>query len=547
MEMRMNRGEDFDVVVIGSGIAGVSAALAAHEMGLRPVLLEKSDLLGGGTTYSYGLIWAPRSHLARAAGVSDCREDIVRYMRFMGAGYETDDRMFAYIDRGPEAIEFYTRCGIRLRLSKSVKDMYVGKVPSASSGGRSLEHDLISGFELGDWRERVLVPPVTPHTVLVEEMIAWGGIHNEAAWDHAVIEERTRKDIRGLGYGLISGFVKELVSRGIAIRTSAAVDRLVLDADRVTGVLLADGTSIRARHGVVIAAGGYESNDAMVKNYEGLPEWCSMFPDTLTGDGIVMAAEHGATVYTIHHTFRLHVGIKVPGGARNGAAAFRDASIIELTSPHTLVVNRSGRRFGNEAFFQDMAEKLRNFDGPSHCYQNLPCFLIFDRQYSDRYSFAGIPAGDPIPEWVTRADTISRLGAMLGVDAEQLSRTVARFNQLATNGADEDFGRGSEEWRLAGDAKGGTNPRLGVIDKPPFYGVKLHPSSPASAGLETDAHGRVLHQRRHPIPGLYASGNVAAHTEFGIGYQAGLSIASGMIFSYLAVRQMLAQGSQAAA
>jgi 3-oxosteroid 1-dehydrogenase len=148
---------------------------------------------------------------------------------------------------------------------------------------------------------------------------------------------------------------------------------------------------------------------------------------------------------------------------------------------------------------------------------------------------------------VTRADTISQLGAMLGVDAEQLSRTVARFNQLATNGADEDFGRGSEEWRLAGDAKGGANPRLGVIDKPPFYGVKLHPSSPASAGLETDAHGRVLHQRRHPIPGLYASGNVAAHTEFGIGYQAGLSIASGMIFSYLAVRQMLAQGSQAAA
>src|SRR4051812_42286943 len=116
----MNWDQDFDIVIVGSGIAGVSAALAAHEMGVRAVLLEKSDLLGGGTTYSYGLIWAPRSHLARAAGVSDSRDDVVSYMRFMGAGYEADDRMFAYIDRGPEAIEFYTRCGIRLRHSGSV-------------------------------------------------------------------------------------------------------------------------------------------------------------------------------------------------------------------------------------------------------------------------------------------------------------------------------------------------------------------------------------------------------------------------------------------
>jgi 3-oxosteroid 1-dehydrogenase len=194
-----------------------------------------------------------------------------------------------------------------------------------------------------------------------------------------------------------------------------------------------------------------------------------------------------------------------------------------------------------------MADKLRDFDGPSHSYQNLPCFLIFDRQYSDRYSFAGIPAGDPIPDWVTRADTIGQLGAKLGIDAEQLSRTVARFNEIVAKGVDEDFGRGCEEWRLAGDAKGGMNPRLGAVNKPPFYGIKLHPSSPSSAGLETDAHGRVLHQRRHPIPGLYASGNVAAHTEFGVGYQAGLSIAAGMIFSYLAVRDMLARGQQAAA
>jgi 3-oxosteroid 1-dehydrogenase len=383
--------------------------------------------------------------------------------------------------------------------------------------------------------------------VLVEEMIAWGGIHNEAAWDHAVIEEREKKDIRGLGYGLISGFVKELVRRGVDIRTDAAVERLVSEAGRVTGVQLANGKMIGARHGVIVAAGGYESNDIMVKNYEGLPEWCSMFPDTLSGDGIVMAAECGAVVHTIHHTFRLHLGIKVSGVAHKGGSAFRDASIIELCSPHTLVVNRKGKRFGNEAFFQDMAERLRNFDAASHSYLNLPCFLIFDRQYSDRYSFAGLPPGAAMPDWVTRADTIGELGAKLGIDGAELARTVTGFNRFAANGVDEDFKRGSEAWRLAGDAAGGTNPRLGAVDKPPFFGVKLHPGSPASAGLEADAHGRVLHQRRHPIPGLYASGNVAAHTEFGVGYQAGLSIAAGMIFSYLAIQHMLAQRQRSAA
>jgi 3-oxosteroid 1-dehydrogenase len=543
----MNWDEDFDVAIVGSGIAGVSAALAAHEHGLRPVLLEKSDLLGGGTTYSYGLIWVPRSHLARAAGVEDSRDAVLRYMRFMGAGYEVDDRMHTYIDRGPEAIEFYTQSGIRLRLSRSVKDMYVGKVLSASEGGRSLEHDLISGIELGEWRDRILVPPVTPHTILVEEMIAWGGIHNEAAWDPVVIAEREKKDIRGLGYGLISGFVKELVRRSIAIRAGTAVDRLVLEAGRVSGLQLKDGKTVRARRGVVIAAGGYESNDVMVKNYEGLPDWCSMFPDTLTGDGIIMAAECGAIVHTIHHTFRLHLGMKVPGVTHDGGSAFRDASIVEMCSPHTLVVNRRGQRFGNEAFFQDMAEKIRNFDAASHTYHNLPCYLIFDRQYSDRYSFAGLPAGSSLPDWVTRAGTIEELGSKLGIDAEGLSQTVARFNQFAAAGADQDFKRGSEGWRLASDAAGGTHSRLGAVDKPPFFGVKLHPGSPASAGLETDADGRVLHHRRYPIPGLYASGNVAAHTEFGVGYQAGLSIAAGMIFSYLAVRHMVAEGRQATA
>lgn len=528
-----------DVVVVGSGIAGVSAALAAHALGLRPVLLEKSDLLGGGTTYSYGLIWMPRTHLARAAGIDDDLEDVLSYARFMGAGYEDGDRLLTFYQRGPEAIEFFTRCGIDLRLSKSIKDMYLGKVPGATAFGRTLEHNLISGFALGKWRDKVLAPPIIPHRIMVEEFVAWGGIHTEASWEVRLMEERRERDIRGIGYGLISGFVRELVRRGVDMRLQTTVDSLINEGGRIAGVRLESGARLGARYGVVIATGGYESNAALVKNYEGLPEWHSMFPDSLTGDGLIMSAEQGASVHRIHNTFRLHVGIVVPGGGRDGSDAFNDADIVELCSPHTLVVNRFGKRFANEAFFQSLGGQLRRFDGASHSYLNLPCFLIFDQQYADKFSFCGKPAGTAIPHWVQRADALADLGAKLGIDGRELARTAERFNALVARGRDDDFGREAGKWSFAEDASGAALARLGTVSKPPFYGVRLHPSSPASAGVETDTRGRVLQVRRRPIPGLYASGNVSAHTEIGVGYQAGLSIASAMVFSYLAVRDMI--------
>ena len=146
-----------------------------------------------------------------------------------------------------------------------------------------------------------------------------------------------------------------------------------------------------------------------------------------------------------------------------------------------------------------------------------------------------------MPASVARADTISGLAAKLGIDACGLDRTVGRFNGFAATGTDEDFQRGALRWRLADrSAEGRKNPSLGALDRPPFYGLELRPSlGTTSAGLLTNADGQVLHQRRHPIAGLYASGVVAARNEIGAGYQAGINLASGMTFSYLAVKHML--------
>jgi hypothetical protein len=187
-----------------------------------------------------------------------------------------------------------------------------------------------------------------------------------------------------------------------------------------------------------------------------------------------------------------------------------------------------------------MAPKLREYDAASRRYANLPCYLIFDQQYVEAFSFAGFPPGSSLPEWVERANSIAELAAKLEIDPDQLGRTITRFNTFADHGVDEDFGRGNELWRLAENSapSRNLNPRLGPIAVAPFYGIELHPSPAGSAGLDTNTNGQVMHVRRRPIPGLYASGNSTVHTETGVGYQPGMTIAAALTFSYLAVRHM---------
>jgi hypothetical protein len=203
-------------------------------------------------------------------------------------------------------------------------------------------------------------------------------------------------------------------------------------------------------------------------------------------------------------------------------------------------VNKYGQRFADETFFQGIVPQLRLFDPGRHEYPNLPAYLIFDAQYLKKYSFANRPIGTEVPKTVSRAGSVPELAAKLGIDHDQLEQTVRCFNGFVKAGADADFHRGENQWKLA-TAKGAssTNSSLGTIEEPPFYGVELHPAGGSSVGLLADVRGQVIHQRRHPIPGLYASDNVAAATEQGIGYQAGLSLASSMTFSYLAVRHMI--------
>jgi 3-oxosteroid 1-dehydrogenase len=531
-----------DIVVVGSGSSGCAAALAASEHGFDTILLEKGASAGGGTAYSSGGIWIPGSHLAREAGIADSREEALQYLRFLGAGYQIEENVAAYLDYGPEALAYFAGLGIKFQLVRNVPDIYSGMAPGAKSEGRMIEIALFSGLELGAWQDKVLVSPFTLTRATFDEAVRWGGRGSYQGWDPKLQEERRQQDARALGAGLVAAFVKALIDRKIPILLNAPARRLILEGDRVVGVAASIGgieRNIAVRHAVILATGGYEGNPDLIANYEDIRDLRNMFPDTITGDGLTMGAEVGAMVRVIPRMLTIFLGYDVP--ARGGRPAmFRNAGTSEIPQPHSMVVNRAGRRFGDEAFFQKLQNGLRHFDVPTHTYSNQPCFWILDSQYVRKYSLSGLPIGE-VPDFVARGDSPAELARALGIDGTGLADEMKRFNGFVAKGKDEDFGRGSEYWsrNYSGDLTN-ANPNLGTIEVPPFYGIRLQPSGMSSAGLLANPYGQVMSQRNTPIGGLYALANCAAGVEFGVGYQAGLSLGKGMIFGYRAVKQLAA-------
>src|SRR6202790_4598510 len=312
----MTSSAEWDAVILGSGIAGLAGALAANQLGLRPVVLEKASTLGGGTVNSYGLIWVGQNHLARAAGYSDTRDETIAYMRFLGGGSVDDDRMLTFVDRSPEALEFFENCGVRFRLVRGVTDHYHGTAPGSRAVGRTVEADLISGFDLGDWRERIPAPDDVPCFMTAEEQVAWGGINSFSRWAQDLVRERQRQDMRGKGLGLICHFLKVLRARGVPVLTDQHVESLAVENSRVTGVVMRSGETIRARKGVILATGTYSANPQMMWQFEQLPGVAhgasSLAPASLTGDGLVLGAGIGGIFNKIENNLRRVVASPIP-------------------------------------------------------------------------------------------------------------------------------------------------------------------------------------------------------------------------------------------
>ena len=542
---------EVDLVAAGSGLGAISAAIAAHDRGLRVAVLEKAPRLGGVSGFGGGEVFVPNNRPMRELGIEDSDDAGRRYFEFLSAGFADPRLQAALLSNMKPAIEYMGKeAGVRWIAVEGLPDYYYPDAPGSHPGGRYLSVDLFDGKTLGEWQARTY--PMTPHVppgALHREMYAWGGLACVTTWDYELIGQRLANDQRSFGPGLMGWFVKAaMVDRAIPAFVDAPVRSLVAEGGAAVGVVAErEGRPfrVRARKGVVLGVGGYDHNRELARQFEAMPDWNSACPPYLHGDHLVMAGELGAAIAAVPPTdLAMFYGYHIPGEESDGQPLYR--SSWECGCPHALWVNRAGERFCDESFYKDYQPRLRLWDGQKQAMPNLPPFLIFDQSYRDRYPLGSFMPGQPLPpELVAQAETPRELAQRLGIDADGLERTLARFNEFARKGQDPEFRKGSRPWsvRLTGD-QSYPNPCLGPVERPPFYGVQLVPVSVGinSHGLKTNECAQVMHLRGRPIPGLYAVGNSAALLDMGAGYQSGTSNMRAITWGWIAGRHAAGAG-----
>jgi succinate dehydrogenase/fumarate reductase flavoprotein subunit len=532
-----------DVVVLGTGAAGLVAALAAHEVGAAVGLYEKADVVGGTTALSGGIVWVPNNpHMAKA-GLSDSREEARRYLDSLSLGMIDPAMAETLVDTGPEVVTWLEeRTPLRLQVVVGYPDYHPEHPGGKPGGGRSLDPGLFAFEELGVWAGRVAQPMSLPRRNLLESPLGGGTGQIEPT----ELAARERRDVRGRGQALTGALLKACLDRGIEPVLGAAADELVIENGRVAGVRFAPGSpvsEVAASGGVILATGGFEWNPAMVRAFLRGPMTSPTTIPTNTGDGQRMAMRAGADLGLMSEAWWVPTA-EVPGEQLFGRPR---ATLIlrERTLPGSIMVNRRGRRFVNEAAnYNAMGGAFHQFDPGRFQYANLPCWLVFDTQYVRTYGFVQAPPGDAVPDWVTSAASLDDLAATLGVPADALVETVEHWNHMVAKGHDDDFQRGDSAYDgWSGDQRflGTRQATMGPLTEPPFHAIELHSGTLGTkGGARTNRDSQVLDFSGSTIPGLYAAGNAMAAPTGMVYGGAGGTLGPALVFGYRAGRHAAA-------
>ena len=540
-----------DVVSIGSGIGGLSAAITAHDRGASALVVERADQVGGVTALSMGEVWVAGNHHEQALGIEDSPESGFRYLKRLSMDYGSDLAILNKVVHARHALKYFEdRIGLKMEVIRSCPDYYYGATNDSVAEGRMLEVVPFPAQTLGDWQAKTRVSPQMPYGLTHHDIFAAGGVANMMKWDFNLMGERLTKDERCLGPGLAAYFVKGALDRDIPLLTGATAEELISDGERVVGVRVKrDGKDlfVKANRGVVVAVSSYERRQDYNKTLGQQLELGSMVFSTVDGANFRLAGALGARIARVPDITSL--GFVVPGEEdQEGYPLWRSALSV-IGQPHTIVVNRKGKRFGNEAFYRAFYYMIDAIDGANQTHPNYPCWAIIDSQAREKYPFGPITPGQDWPKGVGAvADTLSELAEKIGVDAAGLEATVANFNVHAAKGEDPEFGRGTHPWSvwMCGDPFQKPNGNLGALAKGPFYAVELlrmGGSAIPSTGLMTDQHSRVVGWDDKPIEGLYAAGNSVARMETGAVMQSGISNARGMTHGWLAARHACGDAS----
>jgi hypothetical protein len=535
--------ESYDVVVLGTGAAGLSAALTAKALGASVGVFEKSEKVGGTTAVSGGIPWIP-AHSRPDVEDPPTVEEALTYLRAQGNGKMDDELTEVYVRGAEPTIEFIeAHSPIRFTVAAGFPD-YKPELPGGRpQGGRSFNPSPFDFNDLGEWSERVNTFPDDWSNV------GFDAETRERMWGDAEFDPDA--DIRVCGQALIGGLLRAVLDLGVEPRTEARAVRLIDDGSAVTGVVVETPTGeieVEARAGVVLATGGFEWDPELVKAFLRGPMNGPVSPPNNTGDGLRMAMRLGAALANMGQAWWVPV-VKLPGDTFRGKERSRSVR-LERSRPRSIIVNRYGRRFCDEATdYNSLGGPFHNFDETRFEFPNIPAWMVVDQGHLDTYDFLGVKPGEAAPEWFAKGATVAELAAATGIDPAGLEATLAAWNENVDAEVDPDFRRGESAYDgYWGDPSKPTRAAktLGRIDSGPYYAVSVDIGCMGTkGGPKTDADGRVLDVDGAPIVGLYAAGNAMAGPT-GMAYGgAGGTIGPGLVFGHRSATH--AVGSRTAA
>ena len=584
--------ENVDVVVVGSGGAGLTAALTAAKDGASVLVVESLEIVGGATGVSAGAGWFPANgYSTKALGVTDSLDDARTYIYGEGRGDTLDHEVIeTFLQEGPKVAR-WVEANTKFGWIPVIWPDYHSDIPGASVG-RALFPGPYNAEGLGE--AATYVRPALTTGMAKNPMPFWAlaGLKTDASWM--------------AGPAMIGAFLEAALVAGVEVRTETPAERLVIEGGAVTGLVVSSGGTehtVRAANGVIIASGGFETSDTLATEYLDGPLGAHVSPKGHHGIAVQLAEEVGAELTTMDAAWWMP-GVQIPGEELDGVP-FARLLLGERSLPHSIVVNKAGKRFANEALSYDQfggAMRAQNEDGGT----NDPAYFVFDQNFWEKYGLFGSIPGGEVPEYVKWAGSLGALAEKIGVDAEGLLKTVDEFNPEAAAGRDPWFGRGealfdryfgdykpflgkfssgalfpaatskaqlalalaiapivnrsAKKVALANDAEAVrkvlvgplakfmrpvlSSPRsstLGPLVRGPFYAVEVHASALGTVGgPATDARGRVLTKAGDVVKGLYSAGNAGGAPTQGFYSGAGGTISLGLVFGHLAGREAAA-------
>ena len=526
---------EYDIVIVGSGAAGLSAALRAAHLGARVLVLEKAAILGGTTAMSGGCIWVPNHHHQARLGVQDSMDDAMNYIRAVSPDgwHNAEEPLWqAFVDEAPKMLRFVEdRTPINFNPNQE-PDPYA-ELNGGKAFGRNVSAGPLRAGHAGPWKDKIRRPAVNVE-LSYEEVVDTFFFARPKRWAVKFAPRllwRRLWDKRTRGNALTIGLLRGCMDVGVNIWSEAVAQDLIVREGVVIGLDVdraGDDATVYAK-AVILASGGFEWNpEMMAKFFPGPVEWTAS-PDTNTGDGHRMAEAAGAQLD--HMDQALIMGttpVEYEGRIHHGLPA------ADYFLPHSMIVNKHGKRFINEKQM-NVGLAFEERDEKTGARLHLPAWRIYDSQFAIKYPHA-LPK-KAIEGNFFCADDLASLAVQIDVDPAGLAETAVRFSQFARVGVDKDFGRGASIWdrNRGGDPDHKPNPTLGTIEKAPFYAMPFKASFLATkGGARTDAKARVLKPDGSVLSGLYAAGNVMANSFGSKGVGAGTTLGPCLTWGYIA-------------